>query len=80
MVTNLKWDPLAIKMVKLRIMLLYKIQRQIIAIPDNIYLTASDSSSRTKGQHEYHHHSKMCIQHSSSREASGTGTDFHRQQ
>ena len=51
MVTNLKWEPPAFRRVKLRIMLLYKIQHQIVAIPADLYLTASDS--RTRGQHTF---------------------------
>ena len=46
-VTNLQWEPLAIRRAKLRIMLLYKIQHQIVDIPADLCLTAS--YSRTRG-------------------------------
>ena len=51
MIMNLKWESLDTRRVKLRIMLLYKIQHQIVAIPADLYITASDS--RTRGQHTF---------------------------
>ena len=74
MVTNLKWEPLAFRNVKLRIMPLYKIQQQIVAIPADLYLTASDS--RARGQHTFRvlPPLKVCTEHSSSLEPSETGT------
>ena len=78
-VTNLKLEPQATRRVKLGIMLFYKFQHEIVAIPADLYATATlrpeDSTLSV-----YHHHSNMCIENPSSLEPSGTGTKFHVQQ
>ena len=51
MVTNLGWEPLQVRRVKIRLLLLFKIQHNFVAIPADVYLIPSDS--RTRGQHTF---------------------------
>ena len=51
MVNNLGWEPLQVRRVKIRLLLLFKIQHNLVAIPADIYLLPSDS--RTRGQHTF---------------------------
>ena len=52
MVKNLNWEPLQVRRIKIRLVLLYNIQHNLVAIPADAYLIPSDS--RTKGVNTYH--------------------------
>ena len=49
MVTSLGWEPLQVRRVEIRLLLLFKIKQNLVAIPADYYLIQSDS--RTRGQH-----------------------------
>ncbi|KAK3107483.1 hypothetical protein FSP39_015480 [Pinctada imbricata] len=51
MVIALGWEPLQVRRVKIRLLLLFKIQQNLVAIPADYYLIQSDS--RTRGQHTF---------------------------
>jgi hypothetical protein len=51
MVTQLGWEPLQVRRVKIRILLLFKIQHNLVAILAEAYLLPSDS--RTRGQNTF---------------------------
>ena len=51
MVTSLGWEPLQVRRVKIRLLLLFKIKQNLVAIPADYYLIQSDS--RTRGQHTF---------------------------
>ena len=44
MVTQLGWEPLQVRRVKIRILLLFKIQHNLVAILAEAYLLPSDST------------------------------------
>jgi hypothetical protein len=46
MVTQLGWEPLQVRRVKIRLLLLFKIQHNLVAIPAEAYLLPSDSRTR----------------------------------
>jgi hypothetical protein len=48
MVTQLGWEPLHVRRVKIRLLLLFKIQHNLVAIPVEAYLLPSDSRTRGK--------------------------------
>ena len=51
MVSQLGWEPLQVRRVKIRLLLLFKIQHNQVAIPAEAYLLPSDS--RTRGQNTF---------------------------
>jgi hypothetical protein len=51
MVTQLGWEPLQVRRVKIRLLLLFKTQHNLVAIPAEAYLLPSDS--RTRGQNTF---------------------------
>ena len=51
MVTQLGWEPLQVRRVKICVLLLFKIQHNLLAIPAEAYLLPSDS--RTRGQNTF---------------------------
>jgi hypothetical protein len=48
MVTQLGWEPLQVRRVKIRLLLLFKIQYNLVAIPAEAYLLPSDSRTRAE--------------------------------
>jgi hypothetical protein len=53
MVTQLGWEPLQVRRVKIHLLLLFKIQHNLVAIPAEAYLLPSDSNSKTRGQNTF---------------------------
>ena len=51
MVKNLNWEPLQVRRIKIRLVLLFKIQHNLVAIPADAYLIPSDS--RTRGENTF---------------------------
>jgi hypothetical protein len=51
MVTQLGWEPLQVRRVKIRLLLLFKTQHNLVAIPAEAYLLPSDP--RTRGQNTF---------------------------
>jgi hypothetical protein len=51
MVQQLQWEPLLVRRVKIRLVLLYKIQHRLVAITAEIYLVPGDT--RTRGEHKF---------------------------
>ena len=51
MVQQLLWEPLQVRTVKIRLVLLYKIQHGLVAIPAETYLVPGDT--RTRGEHKF---------------------------
>jgi hypothetical protein len=51
MATQLGWEPLQVRRVKIRLLLLFKTQHNLVAIPAEAYLLPSDS--RTRGQNTF---------------------------
>jgi hypothetical protein len=51
MVTQLGWEPLQVRRVKIHLLLLFKIQHNLVAIPAEAYLLPTDS--RTRGQNTF---------------------------
>jgi hypothetical protein len=51
MVQQLQWEPLQVRRVKIRLVLLYKIQHGLVAIPAETYLVAGDT--RTRGENKF---------------------------
>jgi hypothetical protein len=49
--THLGWEPLQVRRVKIRLLLLFKTQHNLMAIPAEAYLLPSDSG--TKGQNTF---------------------------
>jgi hypothetical protein len=46
MVQQLQWEPLQVRRVKIRLVLLYKIQHGLVAIPAETYLVPGDTRTR----------------------------------
>ena len=51
MIEDLHWEPLQTRRLKIRLVLLYKIQYALVAIPAELHLTTSDR--RTRGSHTF---------------------------
>ena len=51
MVQQLQWETLQVRRVKIRLVLLYKIQQGLVSIPAETYLVPSDT--RTRGEHKF---------------------------
>ena len=51
MVQQLQWEPLQVRRVKIRLVLLHKIQHGLVAIPAETYLVPGDT--RTRGEHKF---------------------------
>jgi hypothetical protein len=51
MVQQLQLEPLQVRRVKIRLILLYRIQHGLVAIPAETYLVAGDT--RTRGEHKF---------------------------
>ena len=51
MVQQLQWETLQVRRVKIRLVLLYKIQQGLVAIPAETYLVPGDT--RTRGEHKF---------------------------
>ncbi|KAK3104780.1 hypothetical protein FSP39_009959 [Pinctada imbricata] len=64
MLKDLHWEPLQIRRLKIKLILLYKIQHALVAIPADAYLICSDA--RTRGSHTFRlpHTGKEAYRHS----------------
>jgi hypothetical protein len=51
MVQQLQWEPLQVRRLKIRLVLLYKIQHGLVAIPAETYLVPG--YTRTRGEHMF---------------------------